>query len=493
MPEETVAVTTLCQRSVNKPSLKKSFMLTYGTGQAIDLLVNNGIGIFLLLYLTSVCGLRPDVAGLVLFISLAVDAVADPLIGAGSDGWKSRLGRRHPFMIAGLIVLPLAIVALFNLPAALPVTWIFGYVLVLNILLRVSTSFFILPYAALLPEFSSDYEERSRMMNYRLIFAVIGWGIALWLSFDMFFKSENALSQASSYVPFAFLMAGLIILCGLTTIFGTLTAAIKLGTPPEEHSPVSRFLKEILQLFRNPSFVSLFFGVLIFMVAAGFLNSINLHTFRYFWNLTPEQMQMPTVAQPVGMLISIPLAMWLIKVVEKRTIMFIAVGVFVITYSAMPLLKSHVLLSAAGLAPIDLAVASGIVFGACSGLSFMSSGSMVADATDEHDFLFGVRREGLYFASLVFAAKAAIGLGGMLAGFGLKLIGFPGNPTSPEGAAQLTPEVIHWLGLLWGPGFAVCMLLSVPFFLRYRLDRKKHRKIMSAITTRNATCETMRI
>ena len=324
------------------------------------------------------------------------------------------------------------------------------------------------------------------MMICRLIFAVIGWGIALWLSFGAFFIGENALSQASSYVGFAFLVAGLIILSGLTTIFGTLPAAIKLRPPPEEHPPISRFLKEVLQLFQNPSFVSLFFGVLIFMVASGFLNSINLHTYRYYWNLTPEQIQMPTVAQPVGMLISIPLAMWLIKVVEKRSIMFIAIGVFVITYGTIPLLKSPVLLSAEGLAPIACAVASGIVFGACSGLSFMSSGSMIADAVDEHDFLFDVRREGLYFASLVLAAKAAIGLGGMLAGFGLQLIGFPSDPASEEGAAQLTQQVIHWLGLLWGPGFAICMLLSVPFFLAYKLDRRAHAKVLYAINTRNA-------
>ena len=472
---------------MDKSPLKKGFMLIYSTGQAPEMLIASIVGTFLLFYLTSVCGLRPAVAGLVLFISLAIDAVADPLIGATSDGWKSRLGRRHPFMIVGLLVLPISIIGLFILPTGLPTTWIFGYVLVFNILMRISLSFFILPYAALLPEFTNDYTERSHMMIYRLVIAFLVQVVVLALSFGVFFKGENALSEASSYVPFAFLVAGMILATCLTSTFGTLPVAIKLRTPPEEHPPLARFLNEILQLFRNPSFVSLFFGILIYMIAAaGFLNSINLHAFRYFWNLTPEQMQMPTIAQPVGILISIPLTAWLIKVIEKRTLMLIAIGAFVITYSILPLLKILGVLPAVGPVPLVCVILSGIVFGFCIGFSFVSSGSMVADATDEHDFLFGNRREGLYFAALVFAAKAALGLGGMLAGFSLQLIGFPSDPASAEGAAQLTPRITNMLGLLWGPVFATGMLLSLPFFLRYRLDRKAHQKIVSAITARNA-------
>ena len=465
-------------------------MLIYSTGQAAEMLIAAVVGTFLLFYLTSVCGLRPDVAGLVLFISLAIDAVADPLIGAISDGWNSRLGHRHPFMIVGLIILPIAILGVFILPTGLPASWIFGYVLGFNILMRISLSFFILPYAALLPELSSDYTERSRMMIYRLVVALLAQAVVLALSFGVFFKGEDALSEGASYVPFAYLIAGMILVTCLTSTFGTLPAAKMLRHPPEPHPPISRFFTEILELSRNPSFVALFFGILIYMIAGmGFLNSINLHAFRYFWNLTPEQMQIPTVAQPFGILISIPLTAWLIKVVEKRTIMLITIGTFVVTYSIPPFLKISGALPEEGYVPLTCVILSGIVFGLCIGLSFVSAGSMVADATDEHDYLFGNRREGLYFASLVFAAKAALGLGGMLAGLSLQLIGFPSDPTSIEGARQLTPQVLDRLGLLWGPVFAAGMLLSVPFFLRYRLDRKTHQKIVSTITARNATCQ----
>ena len=465
----------------DKPPLKRSLVLAYSAGQIIEIMMLGVVATFLLIYLTSVCGLRPDVAGLVLFISLAVDAVLDPLIGAGSDGWKSPWGRRHPFMIVGLIVLPIAIVGVFILPTGLPASWVFGYVLAFNIIMRVATSFFILPFAALLPELSSDYAERARIMIYRLILAVVAWAAVLTFAFQVIFRGEDSLSLASSYVPFAFLLAGVILTSGLVSTFGTLSAAKAVTRPPEMHPPLSRFSTEILQLFRNPSFVCLFFGATIFMTGSGFLTSLNIHALGYYWGLAPEQMQFPTVAQPVGMMISVPLSIWLVRTVEKRTIMFVAIFGFAITYSVLPFLRDFGTLAASSILPLSLVIVGSLVFGAGSGFSFIATGSMVADATDEHDLLFGIRREGLFFAALVFGSKCALGLGGMLAGLGLQLIGFPSDPTSAEGAAQLMPEVIERLGLLWGPGFAIFVLSASPFYYVYKLDRAKHVRILHEI------------
>ena len=486
MFKEKVAVSSLLNRDrVNMP-LGNRFMLFFGTGQVIEVLITGVVGIFLLFYLTAVCGLSPDAAGLVLFLSLAIDAVADPVIGATSDGLKSRWGRRHPLMIGGLIVLPVTILAIFVIPVGVPAHWMFAYVLVFNILMRVSTSFFILPYAALMAEFSSDYQERSRMMIFRLIFAVVAMAIALALSFGVFFNKEDALSQASPYVPFALLIAALVLVAGLTSTFGTLSAAKRLQRPIETHPPMTRFFQEIFQLFKNPSFLFLFLGALVFLTAMGFVNAINLHALRYFWNLTPEQIQMPTVAQPVGMLISIPLSMWFTKILEKRSIMLVVIASFSLAYGLPLLFVNAGVLQVTGPAAILVVVNSGLFAGAGAGLSFVAFGSMVADAVDEHDFLFNIRREGLYFAALIFGGKTATGLGGMMAGIGLKLIGFPTDPDSAAGTAQLTPQVIESLGLLWGPGFAICMALSAPFFVAYKLDREQHLRILDAIRTRDA-------
>src|SRR6185312_8559857 len=69
--------------------------------------------------------------------------------------------------------------------------------------------------------------------------------------------------------------------------------------------------------------------------------------------------------------------------------------------------------------------------------------SMMADAVDEHEYRFGIRREGLFFSGLALAVKAASGLGGFLAGAALDLIHFPTAIATQGSALRLTPELIR--------------------------------------------------
>ena len=52
-------------------------------------------------------GLLGTSAALALAIALVVDALTDPMMGSLSDNFRSRWGRRHPFMVGG--ALPLAL------------------------------------------------------------------------------------------------------------------------------------------------------------------------------------------------------------------------------------------------------------------------------------------------------------------------------------------------------------------------------------------------
>ena len=66
---------------------------------------------FLLLYYSQILGLSASWVSLVLAITLIIDAVTDPLMGAISDNFKAQLfptlGRRHLFMY--LAILPLGL------------------------------------------------------------------------------------------------------------------------------------------------------------------------------------------------------------------------------------------------------------------------------------------------------------------------------------------------------------------------------------------------
>src|SRR5512142_2964455 len=72
----------------------------YSTGDLGEAITSVALGQFLLFYLTAVVGLSGSLAGTALALTLVVDAMIDPLVGYVSDNWRSKLGRRHPFMLA---------------------------------------------------------------------------------------------------------------------------------------------------------------------------------------------------------------------------------------------------------------------------------------------------------------------------------------------------------------------------------------------------------
>ena len=56
---------------------------------------------------------EPAKAGLALFLALVVDAVTDPLLGSISDGARTRLGRRHPYIYAAAVPFAVGLWLLF--------------------------------------------------------------------------------------------------------------------------------------------------------------------------------------------------------------------------------------------------------------------------------------------------------------------------------------------------------------------------------------------
>jgi len=116
----------------------------------------------------------------------------------------------------------------------------------------------------------------------------------------------------------------------------------------------------------------------------------------------------------------------------------------------------------------------------------VSFGSMVADIVDEQELETGRRQEGIFFAAVSFAGKATSGLGGLVAGVSLDLIDWP-QGEAIRTAADVDPEVIVRLGLLFGPGVAVFGFATVWMFSLYRLDRDAHAAILVELKTRRET------
>lgn len=466
--------------------LTRRFKAAYGAGSLADGVVAAGFGFFLLFYLTAVCGMSGTAAGTAKLIALLFDAVADPAIGLASDRLRSRFGRRIPFMVGGLIPFVAAFGALFSMPASLEGAPQFLYATACLVVLRLSLSCFVLPFTAVGAEVTDDYRERASIVAFRLSFQNAGILIGVVLGLGVFMSGPEGLLRRASYTPFAWTCAAVMLVAGVIAIRAVWRAQPRLHGPEQgEGHFLSGFAREMVELARNRSFLVLFLTVLTYFLAYSAHVSLALHASRYFWKLDTTAIQLILLSTTLGPLLGAPVSAFALRFIEKRTlsiIAFLAIAAFLIW---PPLLQLY------GPAPLAPQAAAVVLFvnGLCVGTAIMVGGigfqSMLADTADEHEWLFGVRREGLFFSGLTLAYKAASGLGGLIAGLALDLIRFPTDLAARPGMA-IPDTVLEKLALVSGPLPAAFAALSPIFLIGYHLTRKRHAEIIAGLEQRKA-------
>jgi glycoside/pentoside/hexuronide:cation symporter, GPH family len=110
---------------------------------------------------------------------------------------------------------------------------------------------------------------------------------------------------------------------------------------------------------------------------------------------------------------------------------------------------------------------------------------MMADAADEHELLFGARREGLYFSGLGFGGKAAGGMGALVGGLALDILHFP-KEMGRQVHAVIDESVLASLVVAWGPVPALLCLLGALAFWPYRITRVRQAEIAAGLKVKRA-------
>lgn len=469
--------------------LTRIFKLTYGSGALADGIVVAGFGFFLLFFLTAVCGMSGTMAGLAKMIALLVDGVADPAIGLASDRLKSRYGRRVPFMALGLIPFVVSFGLLFSMPESLTGAAQFIYATACLVVLRVSLSGFVLPYTAVGAEVTDNHTERASIVAYRLSFQNAGILLGVVLGLGVFMSGATGMLERENYVPFGWTCAFAMFLAGMIAIRSVWSVQPRLHGPEDsKENLLLGFFREMKELRRNRSFMLLFATVLLYFLAYSTHSSLALHSSRYFWGLDTAAIQIILLSACLGPVLGAPLSTLILRRMEKRTLSLIAYFAIAVLLFWPPLYQ---VLSPVKLTP-DVAVIVLLINGMLMGTAIMIGGvgfqSMMADTADEHEYLFGVRREGLFFSGLTLAFKAASGVGGLIAGVALDLIRFPTDIASRPDLV-IPSEVLTKLALASGPLPALIAFLAPLFLFGYRLTRKRHAEIIAALDARKAGAE----
>ena len=158
---------------VPSPPLPASVRRGYGLGSVATGSFGTVPGLLLLPYLTDRIGVPAAAAGVIVFAPKAWDVVLNPVAGRVSDRSTHPDGRRRPFLIRAGLLLAAAFALLFLGPTA-PQWLAAGWVAVAYLACATAYSFFQVPYVAMPAEITDDYDERTRLMTWRVAILVSG-------------------------------------------------------------------------------------------------------------------------------------------------------------------------------------------------------------------------------------------------------------------------------------------------------------------------------
>ena len=134
-------------------------------------------GVATMVFYNQVLGVDPWLCGVVFFVASVVDAVSDPLVGSWSDNFRSRWGRRHPFMLLSVTPLALAFYLMYAPPADLSELQYFWWFLGTMVMLRLGKTFYTIPYDALGAELTDDYHERTSVFGYNGVISMVAGAV----------------------------------------------------------------------------------------------------------------------------------------------------------------------------------------------------------------------------------------------------------------------------------------------------------------------------
>jgi glycoside/pentoside/hexuronide:cation symporter, GPH family len=157
-------------------TLPRSVRVGYGSGSVATGAFGTVPGLMLLPYLTDSLGIAAILAGFIVFLPKAWDVVLNPIAGRISDRTVDPRGPRRPWLLRAGIALGIGFALLFAAPemaTGLEALW----VLVLFVACATAYAFFQVPYVAMPAEMTSSYDERTRLMTWRV--AILAFTIML--------------------------------------------------------------------------------------------------------------------------------------------------------------------------------------------------------------------------------------------------------------------------------------------------------------------------
>jgi glycoside/pentoside/hexuronide:cation symporter, GPH family len=443
--------------SMQTQKIKVYQKILFGAGDLAGCFSNTIIGFFYLFYLTDVVGLRPAYAGAAILIGRIWDAVTDPVMGMISDRTHSRWGRRRVFLLLGSLPLGLSFFLLWTIPTGFTQFQMFIFSAVTYMLHMTALTAVVVPYQTLTVEMTSDYDERTSLTAYRMIFSILGGLVGVVLP-KMIVDGFSV--QTTGY----FAMAIVFGLCIASAPLFPFAGCRENGTPT--CTPFSP-LKDFKKVWDNKPFRFILFMFLSTWTAINMLETMFMYFFKYWLKMDN---QFDLIMGLIFIVAALFLPFW-VKVsakAGKKIAYMLGVGflgfcifgvIFISPANAMPVYI------------ISFLIGIGI------SAAHVMPHSIIPDSIDFGRVQTGEQTEGMYYGFLTFLQKigtaSAIGLSGII----LDLAGYVPGVSQPE-------NVLWTIRILFGPVPGILLLIGILCIYYYPIDRKMYGAMRKQIELR---------
>ena len=455
--------------------MKKGFVvpvkekIAFALGDFGNNLVITAMGFYYLFFVVNVGGLTPVLAGVTYWVSRSVAACTDVVMGIISDRTSSLFGRRRIYLLAGAIPMGASFMLLWLSPFNSQ-TALFFYYLTVMLCFNVILSTVTIPYNALMPELSQNYDERTSLSGFRMAFSFLGnlvaaAGVAVIV--DNIYSGREV--YRTSYPVMGLIIGGATIALMLICFF---------GTRERVHADAEKIigknfwhdLKTMWQVRETRLMIVMFVlnqvGADIFMALIVFyLKDVVLIPDSY----TSMIMAIPLVIAVA----SVPLWVFAGEKLGKRQAYILAAFFFLI-----PLLM--VVVAPAGNVPIVIVIA--VLMGVGSSATQVLPWSMLPDVVEFDEYQNGVRREGFFMGITQLIYKVSSALTVLLFTTLIGVFGYVENAvTGTQPASALVA-----IRLLMGLGTALFYLTAALFARILPLTRERFDEVKRLIAERKA-------
>jgi GPH family glycoside/pentoside/hexuronide:cation symporter len=417
------------------------------------------VGFFFIYYLTDIVGLEPYLAGLAYFIGKAWDSLNDPLIGALNDRSASPLGRKRSYLLWCVIPFAISFIVLWMVPLDAGQTVKFLFATAAMLLYATLYSLIAVPYMALVPVMTDDYDERTQIVGIRAVLStlgtLVGGGAAMLVSR---FASE-LMGLRVMALTFSILL--------VLTVF-VAAQSVRNLEGDSKNKPANKLLDWHLywKLLKERNIAVLMIFKFIGAIATGSLTA----SLPYFAKHILGDEGRSTIGLALYIVVSaifIPIWDRLARRFDRRRLLLIAMFVLAAILFAVGLFVS----SASVVAFYLGCGLMGTVMSAYMLIAF----SFPADLVDYYEYQSGERHESIIFGLWMTVHQLGIGFAGLLLGFFLQIFHYDGTLTIQTDSALLAVRMA--LGAI--PGAA--MLLAVVVLQQYGITRQKYLEIRQAL------------